>query len=304
MVVKWRQLLGGGMLLGAVWSLVSCLKSHSMGQADLRIDKGTYITFWSHYKARPVIEILGCTATIVSTDTVITAAHCMAAVTDSRFSKNNIYYTACIDTKEFTDQCTNQIQIPEEFFIRDAKGIDTRERDFRYDVAVLVFPDKPFKRFFSVAKDVVALGADILMVGYSEKEMTEKRSGHKRWGKNKVSQVDGQENTIISDISGGVAISPGDSGGPLLHNCKLVGVASRMLVDKAPKVSMHTNILSPRLRPFLLAAEAKNAHICGLGAMGDTFCPGSQEYRLDAKAKAEDFPCMSASGEGILSGIF
>lgn len=293
-----------GVVLGTVWILASCLKSRTSDQAELKIDKGSYITFWSHHKARPVIELLGCTGTIVSTDTVITAAHCMAAVTDSRFGKDNIYFSACIETKEYRDQCTNQIHIPEEFFIRDAKGVDTRKRDFRYDVAVLVFPSKPFKRYFSLGEESVVKGADILMVGYSEKEMTEKRSGHKRWGKNTVAQIDTQENTILSDTNGGVAISPGDSGGPLLHNCRLVGVASRMLADKAPKVSMHTDILSSRLKPFLLATQAKNAHICGLGNLGDGVCPASQEYRMDSKGKAEEFPCVSASGEGILSGIF
>ena len=278
---------------------VGCLRGQLPVASQLEIDKGTYITYWSQNKAKPVIEILGCTATIVSANTIITAAHCVGAVTDSRFEGETVYYQACIDTKEYKSQCTNKIHVPNEFIIRGKNGVDTGKRNFKYDVAVLVFEATPFKSFFKLRERSVEKGMEIIMVGYSEKEMTEKKSSSKRWGINTVAQVDAEENTIGSQLSSGVAISPGDSGGPLLHDCQLVGVASRMLVAKDPKTSLHTNVLVPALRKFLLETTEKGANICGLMAKDEKSCPANQEYRTSEKVKPGEFPCKSESKEGI-----
>ena len=292
------ELLSFVTMIGVLAS-VGCLRPRPQIGSQLEIDKGTYITFWSRNKAKPVIEILGCTATIVSTNTIITAAHCVGSVTDSRFGGANVYYQACIDTKEYKSQCTNKIHVPTEFIIRDKDGVDTGKRNFKYDVAVLVFEGSPFKAFFKLRDSSVEKGMEIIMVGYSEKEMMENKSSSKRWGNNTVSQVDAQENTIVSQLGGGVAISPGDSGGPLFRDCQLAGVASRMLVEKESKTSLHTNILVPVLRKFLLATAEKGANICGLMVKDEKFCPADQQYKTLEKVKEGEFPCNSESKGGV-----
>lgn len=272
---------------------LSCIRSQPRPESNVKIDKGTYFSFWSQNKASPVIELLGCTATIVSTNTVITAAHCVGAVTDSRFAGSNIYYSACIDTKEYRSACTKDIHVPSQFIIRKQNGDDTGERDFRYDLAVLVFEKNPFKYFFKLGDVSLEKDMNVVMVGYSAKEMTEKKSNPKRWGSNIISKIDAKENTIESLITSGVAISPGDSGGPLLHKCKLVGVASRMQLVKGVKTSIHTHILAPVLHDFLLDTTTKGAKICGLGANDESFCPPTQEYKEVEAPKEDEFSCNS-----------
>lgn len=139
------------------------------------------------------------------------------------------------------------------------------------------------------------------MVGYSSHNLSDSGNGAKRWGYNTFARVDGDQ--AIVSIYGGtaanVAVSPGDSGGPLFSDCKVVGVASRMATS-GTKSSLHTNLTAPDTQSWMRElVKSGGANICGLPGTDQAHCVasslGAWNPDLRDKDQTQDFPCAPSS---------
>jgi hypothetical protein len=274
----------------AVWALVaSCGETQ---RSAVQIDGGTFITGESKNKVPGVMFIGNCSSTAVSTNTLVTAAHCVV-------SGGQVSRQVCIRSGNIANgKCSTKILVPEPY----------RQREFfPNDVAVIVFDDAPFTKYFEMADRLPAVGDSVLMVGYSDDNRGNAAAdkGSKRWGKNTIASVSGDNRTtIVSRFSGssnGVAVSPGDSGGPLFKDCRLIGVASRMSTGGAPKTSLHTNILGDN-RDFMNSLTAQGAYYCGLTGRDSRFCPAAGRAtpitNPGRETEGEGFPCSESPVDG------
>lgn len=266
---------------------VGCFASETR-TSDLKIDSGIYITAENENTVPGVVEIGGCTATVVSTTTLITAAHCL----DGK--------PVCIYSgKEALGECSENVYAP------TAHNWDGES--IPHDVAVVIFKNAPFKSFFEFARTAgPSVGDELHFVGYSEHNVSPEDAAKvsKRWGTNTVISTAGdQRYTILTKYGGtfsSIGISPGDSGGPAFQQCKLVGVASRMVegfstrtdnYGTPEKAGMHTNLLAdPINRQFLDSTQLKGAYFCGYSGNDQNYCPTSGLLSLNSDP-GEEFPC-------------
>lgn len=259
-------------------------------RSDLRIDSGISITQRSENKATAVYSINGCTATAVSANTLVFAAHCLGDA--GHDAKGNI---ALVNTRVCAQNylirggsnCTNTVMVPLEWATQSAL-------QYAYDVAVAVFKDKPFKTFMPIATQPINVGDPVLLVGYSSEYLNDTSEGSKRWGRNTISSKLSNI-TLVSTYRGnadGVAVSPGDSGGPLLkESCELAGVASRMTTDSSEKSSLHTNLTWEKNQAWLQSLSTEGAHICGMHGADPVLCSPAAQVRPMSFANKETFPC-------------
>ncbi|MCX6117221.1 MAG: trypsin-like serine protease [Proteobacteria bacterium] len=285
----------------AIALMVSC--SPSENHSRVKIDNGVYIeestankvdgTFSTMTKTPGASSGGGCTGTAVSTNTAMTAAHCVYSSgrnVDGYFAISGKEY--CVSNSVYKKVCSNKI------YLHPRYPADSEDSELGYDVAFVVFPEGTFKSYFEIATEGPKVGDQVLLLGYSEGNMTEQGKGSKRFGYTSVSQIKAaSQNDIVSSGRGtftGVAVSPGDSGGPLFLGCKISGVASRMGITGSSKVSLHTNLTSTGNQAFLKESAAKvGGYICGLSGNDSKYCPPQVKFSLDQSkwGKKEEFPC-------------
>jgi hypothetical protein len=258
--------------------LASCGKDEQ--QSDVKIDSGRFITSDSENKVSGVVSISGCTATVVSDNTLVTAGHC---VSEGR--------QVCVSGGSSPRVCSSKVYVPAEW----------KRQAWESDIAVVVFPDATFKHFFEVATEELRRDQPVVMVGYSKYSISaqDANKGSKRWGRNIVSLFQFGNVIVTNYGSSGdkVAVNPGDSGGPMFHECKLVGVTSRTngYGTFAGKTSLHTNVQYKRNMDFLNAMKANGASYCGLPGTAPERCPASGRAEKITANSNEEFPCSESS---------
>jgi len=269
--------------------------------SDTKIDSGRHITPKDEDTVPGVAWIGGCTATIVSDSTLITAAHCIG---DQQI---------CATNKVLKNVCTNQVFVHPKF----SNG------SLANDVAVAIFKPGSFKYYFNVKSDDVKKNDPIFLVGYSKENCTPEKcseeNGSKRWGRNKVGDL---ENAVIESFYGknadSAVVSRGDSGGPQFSNqCSIQGVTSFMsnfpgaedYNPNKPKMAGHTNLTVAPVLSWIRGLEQKGAYYCGLTGNDPQRCnsEGLAVRIADGLPSAtgeERFPCSPAeqAGYGELTG--
>lgn len=236
-----------------------------------------------------------CTATAVSHNTLLYAAHC----SDAQTGRNGrINQKICV-RKNLANEDSSAIGA-----CADAVYIHPNYRggsDFSADVAVAVFPDNTFKNYFPVQANAPKIGSKVFMVGFSSENLDESGKGSKRWGYNQIRSIDSDSAFITSyrNTIDGVAVSPGDSGGPLFSDCKVVGVASRMGTG-GTKYSLHTNItIQTNVAWMQTLQREEGAKFCGLSGVYDSSCNPAQmggwDSKLQNSTQSQEFPCAPSS---------
>lgn len=284
-------------------TLVSACKDMSPS-SRIKIDSGEFIhqgstnkvegVFYSFTKRVGASSGGACTGTAVSTTTAITAAHCVLDGGD-RIDKETGKVSGkqyCITNSLYKDVCSSEIYArPEYPQLESSGGRGT-------DLAWVVFPEGTFKYIFPVNAEPLQIGDEVILVGYSEAKMPDKSKGSKRFGWNRVSSfASSARSDIFSNYSSrfeGVAVSPGDSGGPLMKECKVSGIASRM-TEESNKKSIHTNVTNPDNAATLKASSA--AYFCGLTGNDPRFCPPDAMYvrKSGITSASKEFPCVVPS---------
>jgi V8-like Glu-specific endopeptidase len=266
-----------------------------------KIDSGESINQSSQNKVEGVFHTFtkkagtssggACSGTAVSTNTAITAAHCLYDRGD-QVDKNTGKISGkqyCISNAIYKDVCSSELYVPTIYpRLEQSGGRGT-------DLGWVVFPEGTFKYFFPMNAGTLSVGDNIVMVGYSEEKLADKGNGSKRFGWNQVTSF---QTAARSDIFTrydsrfeNVAVSPGDSGGPLIHNCLVSGVASRM-TEESNKKSIHTNLTHPD-NAALLKSGIGGAYFCGLSGSDPTHCPQEAMYapKPGVGKTSRDFPC-------------
>ncbi|MEI6397408.1 MAG: trypsin-like serine protease, partial [Pseudomonadota bacterium] len=253
-----------------------------------------------------------CTGTAVSDSTLVSAAHCVMPETGqpSPVEGQPMIRRAnklCVAFPDGSTSCTDNVFIQASYL---NKGKNGSANDMTFDVSAAVFPKGTFKYIHALQKDQpVSIGAAELMVGYSEINLFSE-DFPKRWGRNTVQSLGdtgvgaGSTDADIVSVRGQsssdkVAVSPGDSGGPLFNErCEVVGVASRMSASSdvpAVKSSNHISLAFDANRKFLESLrESQQASYC---VQGDS-CQSAPGFVAPINAKsAANFPCKSGAEE-------
>ncbi len=253
--------------------------------------------FYSFTKKTGASSGGACTGTAVSTNTAITAAHCLHDSGD-QIDKNTGKISGkeyCINNSIYKNICSSELYVSA-LYPRLSQGGGGGGGT---DLAWVVFPEGTFKYFFPMNSGTLSIGDEIIMVGYSEEKLSDKTNGSKRFGWNQVSSF---ETSARSDIFTkyasrfeNVAVSPGDSGGPLMQSCLVSGVASRM-TEETNKKSIHTNLTHPD-NVALLKSGIGGAYFCGLSGSDPSRCPTEAMYvpKPGVNKTSRDFPCYVPS---------
>ncbi len=302
MMGSFKRFAGIGMIaLMATIHLNAC--SGPTAPTRLKIDNGESIGANSPNKVDGVFSTVtsnigsssgaGCTGTAVSATTVMTAGHCVYDRGEQVGSGGRILGKQyCLNNAIYKHVCSNDI------YVNPSYPAHSQLSNGGFDFAFVVFPKDTFKYYFRMNTDVVKPGDAVLFVGYSEEKLPQGAS-NKRFGYNKVSSLLASDrNDIFSDYGhsfDSVAVSPGDSGGPLFKNCQITGVASRMGGDDSDKVSIHTNLTHPLTVQTLKSAA--NAYFCGLSGDDEAFCPKAAAYGVKPGLAqgSKEFPCEVGS---------
>ncbi len=275
-------------LLIPIFIFLSCTVRNNL--STTQIDSGQYISRENSSNTVPGVFFIGnCTATAVSSSTVITAAHC---VSDDGVNISTSQMCRKSQGSGY-QKCTNKIFIPPKY----------AGEDFTYDVAVAVFEPGTFAEYFALRSWPIASGEPAVFVGYSSDEASDfelEKNGSKRWGRNLIREI--TSNHEIKTYYGGnmneVAVSPGGSGGPLFTECYLAGVASRMSSGTANKYSVHTDLTySENLNWLASLQDNKGAYFCGAGGNDPKYCdPKGLSIAVNDPPKnldgTEGFPCQ------------
>ena len=196
-----------------------------------------------------------CTGSFVSPNTMITASHCV--------SSNSKVSVARYEAKSIK-------------IIEHPKSTDEVEP---LDLAIVMFPANTATKWTRLANRRPAAGDQVEMIGYGSCTRWDgPDTGTRRCrGKNKISGFD--DRMIETTRSNGVALSPGDSGGPLFYaDESIVGIASGGDLGQG---SMHVNLLLQENQDFLKNAVAKHqAVICGLDGVSDPVCGSNPSGNL------------------------
>lgn len=284
----------------AIFSNTACMQKPDA--SNLKIDAGQSINTTSKNKVEGVFFSMtqkqgsssggACTGTAVSTTTAITAAHCVVKkgepIDKDTGKVNGKQY--CISNSIYKKVCSTEIYAHPDYVKlekQDGKGTD---------FAWVVFPQGTFKYIFSMNAGTVEVGDQVVFVGYSEAKLASSNNGSKRFGWNRVERLLASDRNDIFSRYGGkfenVAVSPGDSGGPMLKNCQVTGVASRM-TEGGQKQSIHTNLTHPDSVATLKAAGG-GAYFCGISGSDESFCPAAITYKPQQNftTSSREFPCV------------
>jgi hypothetical protein len=200
-----------------------------------------------------------CTASVISSRVVLTAAHCVTV--DDKNPTQAINGELLVDQGGFgqQDPFTNQFALTAGGSKMAASSADVIVEGKRItggrvaihpayltgngpDVAVLVFPEGTFKDFKHMAvasgkESYPRAGLEVMIVGFGKTDQFDETSGgEKRYGKNRLIKVgntldfNGQTQTTTADGTN-VFNSQGDSGGPMISNegptkGQIIGVSS------------------------------------------------------------------------------
>ncbi len=272
------RILAASFVLGLF--AAACSSQHARSGAELKIDSGWFVGEGGTGDHNvPAVMWLGmCTSTAVSDNTLLFAGHCVGqgGTADGKMS-NHI----CIQSGTMAkDACAETVWVPPSW---------NASENFHQDLAVAIFKRGTFKRYFEINEGSVKVGDKVFLVGYSQANLDRQDKGSKRWGFNTIAEFD-DENVIVSrygSSADNVAVSPGDSGGPLFKDCKVSGIASRM-DEGGQKTSLHTNVTDKDNIAWFKTLRAQGAEFCGLADAKAGFC--------DTAARAEPRPAAGAAG--------
>lgn len=308
-------------LLSVLVVIIAC-KSETPTKSRVKLDDGEYITKDSVNTAdgtfRSFTHIKGessggaCTGTAVSTTTVITAGHCVMHVhqdgvdqngrpIDTRPTDNYDKNTGLVTNKEFcvTNKLYNRV-CSDKLYVNLGYPAAAHVSGTA-DSAYVVFPEGTFQTYHAFNTDGFTVGDRVLLVGYSTGDLSEAEqakypNGVKRFGYSKIAKFSHEEqDDIITNHTKsfeGVGLSPGDSGGPMMKDCKVIGVASRSALDLNPKFGIHTNLAHNSEIQFLKNPKDPGAYFCGITGNDPKFCPQDKLAKTNPNAGEKEFPCL------------
>jgi Trypsin len=287
--------------------LVACKSEAPLSR--VKLDSGEYITkdsantadgtFFTH--THVVGSSIGgaCTGTAVSTTTVITAGHCVLHVADRQGAPTEAFdqKTGAISGKEFcvSNKLYNRV-CSTKLFVNPSYP-DAAHSPGTADSAFVVFPEGTFKSFHYISTADLRVGDKVLMVGYSDKDLPEdqQHGAVKRFGFNTVAEFQREaQDDIFTDYTNsfqGVGLSPGDSGGPMMKDCKVTGLASRSALNRNPKYGIHTNLTYNTQVDFMKRFTGNGAYFCGVSGTDPKYCPAEFLNTVNPKAGDKEFPC-------------
>ncbi len=202
-----------------------------------------------------------CTATIVGHNSLLTAAHCL------------YFFGPKAETVEIVTGKYEGVQSLD-CFIHPRFPLGTGY----YDIALVKFADNSFETEIPLADEIPETGQEFTIVGYGKFSFYSNISdGKKRMGTNRLSKVGRRldfvgvhKNQGPGDQGTGknVANLPGDSGGPMLVNGRVIGVSASIdskLNDQSQIVGHYEHVLYDENLEFLKNSSIReNIHLSGL----------------------------------------
>jgi len=298
--------------------------------APLMIDSGQMITAKSATKVGAVLysetQIINtqnaaeCTATAVSTSTVVTAAHCLHRPNDSNTTSGRVYGKwYCVSDFARKRICSDKIFVDPDYIAKAGNNTAEQLGQHGLDFGFVVFPEGTFSEYAMVSNDALQPAEAVIMSGFSRVNLSDSSSGSKRFGWNRVdslrawnpqpssatgSSIAVEDVLVKTNYGQGfsrAAVNHGDSGGPLFTAaCEIAGVASMRASASGsghPDSSFHTNLTSDYVHNKLFNLWMNNArlgYLCGLTGADAFFCPDIGRYRpLNGAVTpdAAEFPC-------------
>ncbi|MGE0173308.1 MAG: trypsin-like serine protease [Oligoflexales bacterium] len=224
--MKARVLVAGALSLG----LTAC---GTQSTSDIKVTNGKIID----ESVYPSVVLLYrqvdeggaiCTGTFINKNTVLTAAHCVRgnpSENDEVDTKLMIVKPKGDGSFESIAKSTNAYQSPSWDKTTTTPHID--------DVGLVVFPEDTSANYSEITDEQAELGKKITIVGYGNNDnVTATGAGTKRLGTNTLkSFANGFLNfegaLKTTDASGkNASAGPGDSGGPMFQDDKIVGITS------------------------------------------------------------------------------
>ncbi len=198
-----------------------------------------------------------CTGSFVGPNTLLTASHCVRPGSK-------------VFVKRYETTSVKVIEHP--------KSTDDVEAN---DLAIVLFADNTATKWTRLAAQAPKRGDEVQMIGYGSCTTWDGAdTGTRRcMGKNKISTTN-DDDMIRTARSAGVAVSPGDSGGPMFNSDEtIVGVASG---GYAGSSSLHVNVFLPSNIKFLQdTVRNHGAIICGLEGFNHPACDAQSQNPSD-----------------------
>jgi|GEM_PF-2130094 len=220
-----------------------------------------------------------CTATWVSHNTIITAAHCLW---DQGRKLSNV------KVSRGAGAGAKAVKV-----LTHPKYVDAQSVPIdNYDVGVLIFPDNSSTESIPVAQAAPQGGDPIMIVGFGKYDHSNGSSGgKKRFGNNKITDVDRQgrlnfegsarPTTGGDDGTGESSVnSQGDSGGPMLFKERIIGVSSSVdsRLTAGGKLRGHyENLRHAPIEAWLIETTKGGANIRGLTGDDTTTTPQPEQ---------------------------
>lgn len=245
-------------------------------------------------------QLLGsCTGTAVSSSTIMTAAHCVKGKGTNRSSFGR-------SLREFgLEVCLSRDDSQPEAVCSSLVYFDARFDGNEFDLSWVGFPIGTFMDFYEIASVQPSTGQTLVAVGYGPGSF----GGPPilRYGLTSISSIDSsrgdgvflsQYNTVPEFDE--IKLVPGDSGGPVLNQCKISGVASKSRNDNKNE---YVDLARQRdlLRGVSGNVDSRTdayVHFCGLSVvyddqLRDRLCPaaGLNVSMFPIESARDQFPC-------------